>query len=136
MDLPLDTLDWDEIVDNAGDDLLVADLGCGEAEYHDTLMGAVSTLASSHGYDGGVEIYGVDEDGESLEAARENNPGDNFQYFEARIEDGGSYTPVDGEFDIVVSQHLKCEADNAAEISREVERLSKDSGYNEVHTTC
>lgn len=136
MNIPLDSLDWPEIIEDADDELYVADLGCGTADYHPTLETAVSTLASQYGYEGDIMIFGIEADPEKVELARENNPGEQFQYINKKLEPGESYTTIDGEFDAVISQHLMCETDNPVEVNNEAERLGKKTCYNQIHTTC
>jgi len=136
MDIPLDSLDWPEILDEAEEELYVADLGCGTADYHSTLETAISSLASQHGYEGNITIFGIEADSEKAETARENNPEEQFQYINKKLETGESYTEIDGEFDAVISQHLMCETGNPVEVNSEAERLGKTTGYNQIHTTC
>ncbi len=136
MNIPLDTLDWTEIIEEVEEELYIADLGCGTADYHSTLHTAASNLASQHGYDGDITIFGIEADSQKVEIAKENNPEEQFQYVNKKLESRGSYTEIDGEFDAVISQHLMCETDNPTEVNREAERLGKDTGYNQVHTTC
>lgn len=136
MNIPLDSLDWEDIVENAEEELYVADLGCGTADYHPILEDAVTSITSQHGYEGSVKIFGIETDETKLEIARNQNTGENFQYINKKLEQGQSYTDIDGEFDVVLSQHLMCEADNPAEVNTEAERLGKDTGYNQIHTTC
>jgi len=136
MDIPLDTLDWPDILEEAEDELYIADLGCGTADYHPTLEGAVSNLASKHGYEGDITIFGIEADPEKVKIARENNTEDQFRYINKKLETGESYTEIDGEVDAVISQHLMCETDNPSEVNSEAERLGKNTGYNQIHTTC
>lgn len=136
MDLPLDTLDWPEIVEEAEEELYVADLGCGEADYHSTLKNAVSSLAGEHGYQGDIRIFGIEADFEKVEVARKENHGEEFRYINEKLEQGKSYTNLDGNFDIVISQHLMCETDNPVEVQQEADKLGKNTNYNQVHTKC
>lgn len=136
MDIPLDSLDWADIVEEVDDELYIADLGCGEADYHSTLEVAISTLTGQHGYKGNITIFGIEANSEKVEVARQNNPEENFQYINKKLETGESYTEIDGDFDAVISQHLMCETENPSEVNSEADRLGKKTGYNQIHTTC
>lgn len=135
MDLPLNNLDFEDIVKEAEKELEIADLGCGEAEYHSQLYDVLENKLAEAGHEGSIKLYGIDTDEEKLVEARDNNPQPEFQYLNENLEDSGNYSLED--FDIVVSKHLFCETDKTQEVYNEADRLAKDiDGKNQVHSRC
>lgn len=135
MDLPLNNLDFEEIAEQADEDIEIADLGCGNANYHNQLYTILERKLEGVGYDGAITLYGLESSKEKIEEARTNNPDPEFQYINETLEAEKEYSLE--KFDIVVSNHLLCETDNTQEVYDEAESLKTEiDGTNQVHSKC
>lgn len=103
---------------SAGEEFVVADLGCGKGLYHEDIEEKLDGLG-----DKDVEIIGFDIDRELLEYTDEN---------ETALADLTEYDiPLkDSSVDFIYSNHLACQIEDEEfeEIENEAERVLKEGG--------